>query len=143
MATLLIVDDNIEATRPLAMIFRFFKHQVDCAASGNEALTYLADKLPDVIVLDVMMPGMDGMEVLRRIRADARAARVSVVMYSAVSDPAYRDSALQKGADDYLVKGSIQVDDLRKRIEHWALTGHVVTNLSTPSSDHPSSISYS
>ncbi|HEX3357424.1 MAG TPA: response regulator [Tepidisphaeraceae bacterium] len=142
MANLLIVDDNIEATRPMAMIFRFFKHQVDCVASGNEALTYLADKLPDVVVLDVMMPGMDGMEVLRRIRTDARTARLSVVMYSAVSDPAYRESALQKGADDYLVKGSIQVDDMRARVEHWAMTSHPISP-PNHTDGSPSSVSYS
>jgi CheY-like chemotaxis protein len=143
MANLLIVDDNIEAARPLAMIFRFFKHQVDCAASGSEALTYLSEKLPDVIVLDVMMPGMDGMEVLRRIRSDGQTARVAVVMYSAISDSAYRDSALQKGADDYLVKGSIQIDDLRSRIERWATTGHVSSSFNPHETPPSSSISYS
>jgi CheY-like chemotaxis protein len=125
MANLLFVDDNLEATRPMAMLFRFFSHQVDCVGSGNEALTYLEQKLPDVVVLDVMMPGMDGMEVLRQIRNNPRTARLAVVMYSAVSDPAYRDSALTKGADDYLVKGSIEVDELRVRIEHAANSCHV------------------
>jgi two-component system cell cycle response regulator len=133
MANVLLVDDNVEATRPLAMLFRFFKHKVDYVASGAEALAYLENALPDVVVLDVMMPGMDGMEVLRRIRTTPAISHLPVVMYSAVSDPAYRESALQKGADDYLVKGSIDIDELRARIERAAAMGH------TPSTPKPNS----
>jgi len=128
MANVLLVDDNVEATRPLAMLFRFFKHKVDFVASGAEAMAYLEHTLPDVVVLDVMMPGMDGMEVLRQIRATPATSRLAVVMYSAVSDPAYRVSAMEKGADDYLVKGSIEIEGLRERIEHAAAVGHKPTN---------------
>jgi DNA-binding response OmpR family regulator len=77
-----------------------------------------------VIVLDVMMPGMDGMEVLRRVRTDPRTCNVPVVMFSAVSDPAYRQSALQKGADDYVIKGS-EFNELRYRVERLSTTRHL------------------
>jgi len=135
MASILIVDDNIEAAKPMALLFRFFTHKVDCVASGNEALVYLENKQPDLVVLDVMMPGMDGMEVLRRIRGDSRTAGMPVVMYSAVSDPAYRKAAMDKGADDYLVKGSVQMDELRSRIEAAA----ALRNRPTMHSDDPQS----
>ena len=124
MANLLIVDDNVEATRPLAMLFRFFKHAVDYVSSGDEALIYLANKLPDLIVLDVMMPGMDGMEVLRRVRSDPRTSSVPVIMFSAVSDPAYQAAALRKGADDYLIKG-VEFDEIRRRVERLSSTRHI------------------
>ena|SRR5438270_9489733 len=123
MAKLFFVDDNLDAVRPMAMLFRFFSHDVDYVASGDEALAYLEQKLPDLVVLDAMMPGMDGMEVLRRIRGSDRTARLPVIMYSAVSDPAYREAALRKGADDYLVKGSIEIEELRRRIEQQAALG--------------------
>ena len=93
-------------------------------SAATKPLTYLEQTLPDVVLLDVMMPGMDGMEVLRQIRSDPRTARLAVIMYSAVSDPAYREAALSKGADDYLVKGSVEVDDLRDCIERHAAVGH-------------------
>jgi CheY-like chemotaxis protein len=73
---------------------------VDCVESGERALHYLNSQLPDFILLDAMMPGMDGMEVLRRIRNDRRTARLPVVMFSAISDPAYKEAALKKGADE-------------------------------------------
>src|SRR5438067_8080445 len=123
MANLLLVDDNVEATRPLAMLFRFFSHKVDYVSSGDQALKYLEQTLPDIMVLDVMMPGMDGMEVLRRVRSDPRMRHLPVIMFSAVSDPAYREAALSKGADDYLVKGSVQIEELRRRVEHAAANG--------------------
>ena len=119
MAHVLIVDDSEETARPLAMLLRLSRHEADCVASGGEALAYLQQQLPDVIVLDVMMPGMDGMEVLRQVRADPRTCAVSVMMFSAVSDPAYREAAMEKGADDYVIKG-LEFDALRKRIEQWA-----------------------
>ena len=140
MANLLLVDDNPEAARPLAMLLRFIKHQVDVVSSGDEAMAYLSDHLPDAVVLDVMMPGMDGMEVLRRIRSDVRTCRIGVVMFSAVSDPAYRAAAMSKGADDYVVKGS-EFEELRIRIERAATMGHTPSqaNLDCPSTDpsHP------
>lgn len=127
MANLLLVDDNVEATRPLAMLFRFFSHKVDYVSSGDQALQYLEQTLPDLMVLDVMMPGMDGMEVLRRVRSDPRMRNLPIIMFSAVSDPAYREAALSKGANDYLVKGSVDIEDLRRRVEHVAATGHRAT----------------
>jgi DNA-binding response OmpR family regulator len=72
----------------------------------------------------VMMPGMDGMEVLRRVRADQRTRGIGVVMFSAVSDPAYRAAAMSKGADDYVVKGN-EFEDLRARVERVAALGHI------------------
>ena len=124
MANLLLVDDNPDASRPLAMLLRFFKHSVDYVTSGSEALAYLGQKLPDLVVLDVMMPGMDGMEVLRRIRSDARTNPVPVIMFSAVCDPAYQQAALKKGADDYVVKGT-EFEELRRRVEQWATSRHI------------------
>ena len=124
MANLLLVDDNAEASRPLAMLLRYCKYAVDYVSSGAEALAYLNQKLPYLIVLDVMMPGMDGMEVLRRIRSDSRTNCIPVIMFSAVCDPAYQAAALKKGADDYVVKGS-EFELLRQRVERWSSTRHI------------------
>jgi CheY-like chemotaxis protein len=138
MARLLLVDDNIEATRPLAMLFRFFSYNVDYVSSGDQALRYLENSLPDLMLLDVMMPGMDGMEVLRRIRNDPRLRHLPVIMFSAVSDPSYREAALSKGANDYLIKGSVEIEELRRRVEQAATTGGVSPGMDDCSSTNPS-----
>ena len=80
--------------------------------TGTEALKFLPNALPELIFLDVMMPGVDGFEVLRRIRANESYKGVKVIMYSAVSDPEKMRQALDLGAYKYVVKGSLDYREL-------------------------------
>jgi CheY-like chemotaxis protein len=85
--------------------------------SGEAALTYLRDQgMPDLMLLDVMMPGMDGLEVLRHVRSDEKTAGLPIVLFSAVSDPQFREHAIAKGANDFWVKASLDYDQIQKRI---------------------------
>jgi CheY-like chemotaxis protein len=118
MATILIVDDHLEAIRPLALLMRHMGHTGICVDSGEKALTFLRDGNADLVILDAMMPGMDGIEVLRRVRADPRTARIPVVMFSALSDAGYQAHARLHGANDYWVKASLAFDEIKLRIEH-------------------------
>jgi DNA-binding response OmpR family regulator len=74
------------------------------AASGAEALRELATAVPDLVVLDLMLPEMDGLEVCRRIRGDPRTATVPIVMLTAKTDEVDRIVGLEMGADDYIAK---------------------------------------
>ena len=116
MGLILIVDDQIEACRPLQMLLRHLGHHGECVSSGEDALAYLRNRLPDLMILDVMMPGMDGIEVLRRVRADPQTSAVPVVMFSAVSDPGFMAHAREKGANDYWVKASMGFDQVRDKM---------------------------
>jgi len=116
MGLILIVDDQIEACRPLQLLFKHLGHRGVCVTSGEDALTWLRSQLPDLMILDVMMPGMDGIEVLRRVRADPSTSAVPIVMFSAVSDPGFMAHAKDKGANDYWVKASMGFDQVREKV---------------------------
>src|SRR5687768_14390331 len=116
MASVLIVDDVMDTCRLLARVMRQLGHDAEYATSGTEALRCIEAHVPDLIVLDVMMPEMGGEELLRRVRDDQRTAAVPVIMWSAVSDVLYQEHLLKAGANDYWVKASMDLEELNERI---------------------------
>lgn len=102
-ATVLVVDDEPRAQNLLRNLLEVAGYRVICAANGPEALA-AARHLPDVVLLDLMMPGMDGYEVCRRLRADPALAAMPVIMLTALDDRASRLKGLEAGADDFLSK---------------------------------------
>jgi CheY-like chemotaxis protein len=117
MAHILIVDDNLDACQPLAKLLRYVGHDGVCVTSGEEALHYVRSHPVELILLDVMMPGMDGLEVLRILRSEDRFSKLPVIMFSAVADPQFREHALSKGADDYWVKASFDFSTIKERLQ--------------------------
>ncbi|MBO1075367.1 PleD family two-component system response regulator [Roseomonas marmotae] len=103
-ARILVVDDIAANLRLLEARLNAEYYEVMLASSGPEALARAADWMPDVILLDVMMPGMDGYEVCRRLKANPDTAHIPVVMITALVDPAERVRGLEAGADDFLSK---------------------------------------
>ena len=116
MANVLIVDDVMDTCRLMARVMKELGHTAEYATSGTEAIRCLEHHVPDLIVLDVMMPEMGGEELLRRVREDERTAAVPVVMWSAVSDMLYQEHLLKAGANDYWVKASMDLNQLNERI---------------------------
>jgi class 3 adenylate cyclase len=100
---ILVVDDIEKNARLLADILRVKGYDVVTAASGMEALACVRRERPDLVLLDVMMPGMSGYEVCRAIRADPALAVLPVVMVTAL-DSSERVKGLEAGADDFLTK---------------------------------------
>jgi len=109
-ARVLIVDDIPTNVRLLEARLTAEYFEVRTASSGREALAICADGQVDIVLLDVMMPEMDGFEVCRRLKADAHTAHIPVVMITALDQPSDRVKGLQSGADDFLTK---PVDDVQ------------------------------
>lgn len=102
--TILIVDDDVYIRRPLEFILRAEGFAPVTASSGEEGLKKAGEVLPDLIFLDVMMPGLDGFTVCRRLKADPRLARIPVVLLSARGQEDDRDCGLSAGAADFMTK---------------------------------------
>ena len=101
MTRVLIIDDEVPFIRALAVSLRARGYQVDVADSGERGLDTVAQTEPDVIILDLGLPGISGLDVLRQLRA---ASRVPVIVLSARQAEPTKVEALDLGADDYVTK---------------------------------------
>jgi CheY-like chemotaxis protein len=119
MATVLIVDDQSESGYLLTRIVRYLGHQGIHVPSGEEALDYVQKNPTDAVLLDYMMPDMDGLEVLKKLREDPRTQRLPVIIFSANNDPKIVESAMRQGASDYWVKASLAISDMESRLSRW------------------------
>jgi diguanylate cyclase (GGDEF)-like protein len=104
MSTVLIVDDDVDIARFIEVNLRLEGFDVLVAHDGEEALTVIAEQLPDLALLDVMMPRLDGVELCRRLRSDPLTASLPVIMLTAKSLSADKVVGLTAGADDYIIK---------------------------------------
>ena len=104
MSTILIVDDNASARETLLAMLESENYQIEQAKDGFQTLQMLQYIKPDLILLDVMMPGMDGFETCRRIRATPELAEVPIIILTALDDRASLLQGIEAGADDFLSK---------------------------------------
>ena len=101
---LLVVDDEPNLLRAVAACLRAEDYEVNMARSGHEALMQLAESVPDLIISDIRMPGMDGYKLARQLRGSPRAALVPIVFLTAKDETADRIEGFRAGIDAYLTK---------------------------------------
>jgi DNA-binding NarL/FixJ family response regulator len=101
---LLVVDDEPNLLRAVAACLKAENYEVSTARSGYEALMHLAETIPDLIVSDIRMPGMDGYKLARQLRASQRTALVPIVFLTAKDETADRIEGFRAGVDAYLTK---------------------------------------
>lgn len=104
LARVLIVDDNADAAHTLANLLLLCGHEVATALSAEECLAMVADQAPDVCVVDIGLPGMDGYELARRLRAEAATRALHLIALTGYGQHADREKALQSGFDDHMTK---------------------------------------
>jgi len=103
-ASILVVEDEPAIQALIATNLRRHGHLVSAALDAETALRHINDALPDLILLDWMLPGMSGLDFARRLRADARTKHVPIIMLTARGEERDKVTGLESGADDYVTK---------------------------------------
>lgn len=118
-APLILVVDDFEDNRVMyAEYLQFNGFRVVEAVNGEEAVTRARDVAPDLIVMDLSLPVMDGWEATRRLKADPSTAKIKVIALTGHAEPAHVKRALESGCDDFVAKPCLPADLLAKVREH-------------------------
>ncbi len=137
-ARVLVVDDILPNVKLLEAKLSSEYYDVLTATNGAEALDKVISQSPDIVLLDVMMPGMDGFEVCRRIKENPATAHIPVVIVTALTDPADRIKGLEAGADDFLSKPLNDIAlmsrvrslvRLKMTVDEWRIRENTATQL--------------
>ena len=124
----LVADDDIKNRILYCTVLTAEGHCVLSADDGAAALEKALTENPDVILLDVTMPKLDGFEVCRRLRQNTRTAHLPILMITALSSKADRLSGIEAGANDFLSK-PVELDELRLRVRNAVYQQHLYTEL--------------
>jgi len=101
---ILVVDDDLETLRLVGLMLQRAGYEILAASGGSQALAVAESEKPDLILLDIMMPDMDGIDVMRRLRNNASTQDLPVIMFTAKTQVDDKVSGFEAGADDYLTK---------------------------------------
>ena len=116
-AYILVVDDNEINLKLLSKILELGGYEVVTAHNGRDAIAKIQKRLPDLAILDVMMPDMDGYELCKTLRQPPFDTKIPIVMLTAMNDETERNLAMKAGANDIWSK-PFEMDEMRTRLEH-------------------------
>ena len=116
MAKILVIDDDVTVTQLLKMLLSMEGHQPTTLNDSNEAMTMANQLLPDLITLDLMMPGLSGFDLCELLHQDPKFTHIPVLIISARDDPESKERAYQAGAKGYLTK-PFGIDTLTQQIK--------------------------
>lgn len=120
-ARVLIVDDNPTNLKLVAYLVKANGYEVDTATDAESAMAAIAVKLPRVILMDLQLPGIDGLELTRRLKADPTTKQIAVIAVTAYAMKGDREKAFEAGCDDYVTK-PIDTRALPQLIARYAKT---------------------
>jgi len=134
---ILVVEDDKDISNMLSVYFKSQEYDVWVAAKGQEALDICRLELPNVIVLDIMLPDIDGYEVCKRLRSSLRTSHIPILFLTQKDERSDRIAGLELGADDYITK-PFDIEELKWRVQN-TLRRNLYENLTNPTTGLPSS----
>lgn len=134
---ILIVEDDFDISNMLKIFFTGQGYNVEVAARGTDALELCRKKLPDLIVLDIMLPDMDGYAVCKELRTTTRTSHIPIIFLTQRDERSDRIAGLELGADDYITK-PFDIEELKLRVR-TAINVHKRLNMTDPTTGLPSS----
>jgi CheY-like chemotaxis protein len=117
MASVMIVDDALDSCEPLAKFLEKEGHEVRCVANGRDALAQVITSIPDVVVLDLYMPEMDGPSFLEVVRSYLRLQSLPVVVLTALPESPMVDRARYLKVNSVLIKGKATFPEIKQAVE--------------------------
>ncbi|MEA3308091.1 MAG: response regulator [Chloroflexota bacterium] len=133
---ILVVEDDIDISNMLKLYFKSLGYTVFAALCGEKALTLSRQKMPKVIILDIMLPDIDGYEVCRRLRTNLRTSHIPILFLTQKDERSDKIKGLELGADDYITK-PFDVEELRLRVRNTIKRAER-ESLTSPSTGLPS-----
>lgn len=118
MAHIFVIDDNPLNVRLLTMLLRNEGHQIEEAGDAEQALQRVQHIVPDLFLIDIALPGMDGLTLLRELKADVRFKTVPMIVLTAFAMKGDEEKAIAAGCDDYVTK-PIDTRAFPKQIAEW------------------------
>jgi PleD family two-component response regulator len=133
---ILIVEDDFDISNMLRIFFSGQGYQVEVAARGNDALDQCRKSLPDLVVLDIMLPDMDGYAVCKAMRTTTRTSHIPIIFLTQKDERSDKIAGLELGADDYITK-PFDIEELKLRVG-TAIRTHQRLNMTDPRTGLPS-----
>jgi CheY-like chemotaxis protein len=121
MATVMIVDDDVDGCEPLGKFLEKSGHAVRCVPNGREALAQVILQVPDVVILDLLMPEMDGPSFLEVVRSYLRLQSLPVVVVTGLSESPMVERLRNLKVNSILVKGKAKFEDILRAVEEAAV----------------------
>ncbi|MCA9971455.1 MAG: response regulator [Anaerolineales bacterium] len=133
---ILVVEDDFDISNMLRIFFTGQGYNVEVAARGGDALDHCRTQLPDLIVLDIMLPDMDGYAVCKELRTTTRTSHIPIIFLTQRDERSDRIAGLELGADDYITK-PFDIEELKLRVR-TAIRTHQRLNMTDPKTGLPS-----
>ncbi|MBZ0275448.1 MAG: response regulator [Anaerolineae bacterium] len=125
---ILVVEDDFDIANMLRIYFSGQQYEVQIAPRGNDALTMTRKQLPNLIILDIMLPDMNGYDVCRELRTTSRTSHIPIIFLTQKDERSDRIAGLELGADDYITK-PFDIEELKLRVQNAINTAKRVINM--------------